>query len=229
MTTQRRGQKTVERALDAALACFTEQGLHAATIQELSARSGVSVGSLYHHFGSRQGVVFALYRRSLASMLATITAAVVRHRDAQRGVRALVRSYLAFAEAHPDETRLIYAAAHSDLTASHRAELDALAAELVAPLARWLAPRIEDGSIAPLPPALLEVALIGPPAEAARRILTGTPGLSFQEAAAVLPGLVWRSVASQRGAKRLSCEDEPPPRGRAELPGLRPALALRPA
>ena len=202
MTTQRRGQQTVEKVLDVALACFSEQGLHAATIQDLSARSGVSVGSLYHHFGSRQGVVFALYRRSLEAMLTAITASVVRHRDARRGVRALVRAYLAFAEKYPDETRLIYAAAHSDLVESHRDELDTLAASLVAPLVQWVAPHIEAGRIIALPPAMLEVVLIGPVAEASRRILTGTPGLSFAEAAATLPRLVWRAVQPDSKAKK---------------------------
>ena len=42
---------------------FAEGGLSALSVQEIRERSGVSVGSLYHHFGSREGIVLALYER----------------------------------------------------------------------------------------------------------------------------------------------------------------------
>ena len=39
---------------------------------------------------------------------------------------------------------------------------------------------------------------IGPPAEFARRWLSGVPGLELGEALRVLPGTVWRSLAAVR-------------------------------
>lgn len=195
-TKQKRGEKAVTQVLDATLVSFAKSGIQALTIQELSARSGVSVGSLYHHFGSREGVLFALYTRCLEAMLVSITAGVVKHKAARAGIEALVHGYLAWVESHPREARFIYAAAHTELVEEFRPELSALAARVVAPLGTWLAPFVQRGEVIALPPALLEVVLIGPAAEASRRLLSGAPGLSFAAAKRSLPGVVWRAVAA---------------------------------
>lgn len=194
MSKQARGDKTVEQLLDTALALVREHGVSQLTVKQLSARSGVSMGSLYHHFGSRDGVVFALYRRSLERMLGEISSAVLDHHSPRAGVRALVKAYLAWVAAHHDEARVIYGVTEADLSASHRAEINALGGRLVAPLNAWLAPHVENGRVIAVAPGLLEIMLIGPAAEAARRILAGAPGFGFDEAMAVLPDAAWRAV-----------------------------------
>lgn len=193
---QARGRATVDRVLDAALACFVADGVAGATVQDIAAASGASIGSIYHHFGSRERILFELYRRCLEAMLSAVTAAVLCHRDARGGVRALVRSYLEFVERHPREAMLIYAAAHTELVRDFRPELDALAARVTKPVADWLAPHVAAGTVIALPPALYEVVLIGPAAEAARRLLAGAPGLTFESTKATLPDRVWSAVAA---------------------------------
>lgn len=204
MIKQARGRATTDRVLDAALSCFVRDGVLGATVQDIARTSGVSIGSIYHHFGSRERVLFELYRRCLEQMLSSVTAAVLRCDDAASGVRALVESYLDFAEAHPHEARMIYAAAHTELTRDFRPELSALAERVTRPIADWLAPHVAAGTVVDLPPPLYEVVLVGPPAEAARRILTGTPGLTFEAAKAALPERVWAAVAAPpiRSGKR---------------------------
>jgi AcrR family transcriptional regulator len=198
---QERGLATVDRVLDAALACFTREGVSGVTIQDIAAESGVSVGSIYHHFGSRERILFALHCRCLEAMLASIASAVLRHRTARGGVRALVRGYVDFVASHPQESRLIYAAAYTGMGEDLRPELAALAARVTDPIARWLRPHVEAGRVIDLPPALYEVVLIGPPAEACRRILSGASGLTFASARATLPDLVWASVAARGEAR----------------------------
>jgi AcrR family transcriptional regulator len=179
------------------------------TVQRLSGRAEVSVGSIYHHFGAMDGVVFALYRRCLERMLAAIATSVLPHRSARSGVRALVETYLRWVESHEDEARVIYGIAETDLVETRRADLAALSARVVEPLAAWLAPHIAAGRLIVLPPGLFEVVLIGPAAEASRRILGGASGYSFDDAAAVLPDTVWRAVAA------------PTPGGNLLAPGAR--------
>ncbi|NVB80038.1 MAG: TetR/AcrR family transcriptional regulator [Kofleriaceae bacterium] len=194
MTKQARGEDAMERLLDAALECVVEHGIHEVTIQHLSARAEMSVGSIYHHFGDRSGVIFALYRRCLERMLEAIAGSVLGRRSARAGVRALVEAYLRWVERHPDEARVIYAIAETELLETRRADLAALGARVTAPLAAWFAPHVAAGSVIDLQPGLLEVVLIGPAAEASRRILGGASGYSFDDAIAVLPDAVWRAV-----------------------------------
>ena len=47
--------------LNAALQCFSERGVDATTIHDIQRAAGCSIGSIYHHFGSREGVAEELF------------------------------------------------------------------------------------------------------------------------------------------------------------------------
>jgi hypothetical protein len=65
----------------------------------------------------------------------------------------------------------------------------------MAAVAGWLRPRMAAGEIATLPEPLIEMLLIGPVAETARRWLAGVPGIDLRQVARVLPDRIWRSLA----------------------------------
>lgn len=56
--------------LRAALACFSEKGYHAATMDDLVRASGLSKGSLYWHFESKRDVFLALFDLFAAEIFA---------------------------------------------------------------------------------------------------------------------------------------------------------------
>ena len=55
-----RTAETQRALLDAARAVFAEQGFSDASIADVVERAGSSVGSLYHHFGGKSELYFAL-------------------------------------------------------------------------------------------------------------------------------------------------------------------------
>ena len=57
---QRRSQETVRAILEAAAQVLERDGLAAATTDRIAERAGVSVGSLYQYFPSKQAIVLAL-------------------------------------------------------------------------------------------------------------------------------------------------------------------------
>jgi hypothetical protein len=57
-------------------------------------------------------------------------------------------------------------------------------------------PHVESGAIVSLPEPLLEMMIIGPVAEVARRWIADAPGIDLDEASPLLPERVWRSVRS---------------------------------
>lgn len=67
-----RAPREVRRAqiLDAALRCFAERGYHAASMDDLVRASGLSKGSLYWHFESKEEVFLALFDRFLEDSFA---------------------------------------------------------------------------------------------------------------------------------------------------------------
>jgi AcrR family transcriptional regulator len=198
MAKQQRGKRTMDQVLNAALACFAEQDEYDPTIQELASRSQVSVGSIYHHFGSRDRIDYELYCRAMESLLLACQDGLARRRTARSGVQSIVRAYLTWVTENPDSARFIYAAGQTKAVNKWSDELAAFKQRLVAPIFAWAAPFIERGEIIALPPPFYEVLIIGPAAEFARRWLGGVPGLDVEVAMRVLPETVWRSIAAAK-------------------------------
>jgi AcrR family transcriptional regulator/DNA/RNA-binding domain of Phe-tRNA-synthetase-like protein len=63
---QRRKARTVAAILDAAERHFLTRGYEAARVDEIAADADVAVGSIYNHFGSKEGLYAELLERALA-------------------------------------------------------------------------------------------------------------------------------------------------------------------
>lgn len=79
--------------LDAALVCFTDVGIEATTIEDIRRRGGCSTGSIYHHFGSKEGVASALFIDATERLNADLMHKLERCRSAERAVKTVVTQY----------------------------------------------------------------------------------------------------------------------------------------
>ena len=61
MPKQLRAQDTIDLVLAEARAAIKQGGEAAVRVQDISAKSKVSIGSIYHHFGDRDGLIRAAY------------------------------------------------------------------------------------------------------------------------------------------------------------------------
>lgn len=191
---QRRGEATVDLLLTSALRVFAESGQQGFTVNAVVAAGGVSLGSLYHHFGSFDGLAAALYIRCMDELYDDMVAALTRCRTARTGVHQWVTAYLDFTREHRDVALFLHASAYSGYLVVHAAEIGAAKAEKFAAITKWLEVRIRRGEIAPLPAPVIEVLVMGPLAEAARRWLSSTYEIDLAEAARHLPDHIWRSL-----------------------------------
>ena len=188
----RRGRETSARLLDAALAVHAEHGHEGMTVQAVLDRSGVSLGSLYHHFGSAGGLAAALYDRCLGELLDAVLADLRRARTARTGVRAVVVAYLRFTREHPDAARYVHASSYASFVPEHAARSAAAQAARRQELLGWFAVQVAAGRIVDVP---AEVLVVGPPAELARRWLAGAP-VDLTAAETALAERVWQGVRS---------------------------------
>ncbi|MFC8593314.1 TetR/AcrR family transcriptional regulator [Streptomyces atroolivaceus] len=191
---QHRGEVTSDLLLDAALRVFAESGEQGLTVNAVLQASGVSLGSLYHHFGSLDGLIGALSHRWLDRLLGELTKALQETGTAREGIAAAVRAYLTFVQEHPGPALLL----HSPLAdrkgmARGREFRDAQEAR-VSEVARWIRLRVDSGELAPLSPPLIESLVLGPVVAVARRSLSGIEDVGLDEAARLLPERIWRSV-----------------------------------
>jgi TetR/AcrR family transcriptional regulator len=55
------------RIIDAAMRHFAEQGYHAARVGDIAAELGIAKGSVFQHFGSKDGLFFEVYKKAVRS------------------------------------------------------------------------------------------------------------------------------------------------------------------
>jgi AcrR family transcriptional regulator len=63
-----KGRRTRERILDSAVALFAERGFERATMRDIAAGAGCSLGLAYHYFASKEAIVLGLYARLAAEL-----------------------------------------------------------------------------------------------------------------------------------------------------------------
>jgi AcrR family transcriptional regulator len=187
---QRRGEETKQRLLTAALTAH-ERGDF--TVQAVTATSGASLGSLYHHFGSFDGLAAALYSQCMAALLDGILESLTRARTARSGIHAVVTAYLDFVATQPAQARFIHASAYASYLPAHADLIAEMKRPRMARMAAWLAPHVAAGTIVDLPNPLTEMLLIGPVAELSRRWLNGAD-IDLTRAAKLLPPRIWSAL-----------------------------------
>jgi AcrR family transcriptional regulator len=194
--------RTCEKVLDAALACFAELGYGATRIADIHQRSGVSVGSIYHHFGNKEGIAAALHRTCLAEYRDGLLRAMEAAEGAQALVRAGVVWHLDWAAARPQRARFVLnmgrevplAAAAGDDRMAHAAFVRALFS--------LLAPYVERGAVVSMPPDLYAAQILGPCLELLRLWLADNSPIDPATARDPLAAAVWRALRGTAAASR---------------------------
>lgn len=138
--TQARSRETVRAIVEAAAHVFEARGPEAATTDAIAARAGVSIGSLYQYFPSKEALLATLSACHLLAAREALEPALERL-DAgaapETAIPALVRAMVECHAERPRLHRILFADAPG-AKAQARA-LAAMHAECVDRIARWLA------------------------------------------------------------------------------------------
>jgi TetR/AcrR family transcriptional regulator, transcriptional repressor of bet genes len=118
---------------DAALACMAQGGITHFTIDKVCARAGVSRGLITHHFGSKDGLLAAVYARMYAGMLTATRETIA----GQPRVVTLVEAMVSPAQFAPDTLNIWLTlwgeiATNPTLRAEHRRQYATYRADVVA-------------------------------------------------------------------------------------------------
>jgi len=103
-----RRQRTVDEALEHAVAIMSEHGVGALTISEMARRMGVRGPSLYKYFPSLHAVYDLLFARGMTDSAAAVSVATASHEPGTASIRAAVRTIVAWCVANPALAQLMY-------------------------------------------------------------------------------------------------------------------------
>ena len=117
-TTRARGTRLPRLArrrqlLDAAMQVFVARGYHAAAMDEIAERAGVSKPVLYQHFPGKQDLYLALLDESVGRLVEAVTGAIRSTTDNRQRVNATFAAYFEYVAEHSGTFKLVF---ESDFT-----------------------------------------------------------------------------------------------------------------
>ncbi|HEX7355595.1 MAG TPA: TetR/AcrR family transcriptional regulator [Mycobacteriales bacterium] len=178
--------------LDAARETFVAQGYHAAAMDDIAVRAGVSKPVLYQHFPGKLELYLALLDSAADDLVTSVRTALESTTDNRVRVQQTVRAYLEFVNGDGVH-RLVF---ESDLRAEPQVEdrVERMMREAIGLIAGTIG---TDTGLPTDDVRLLSVGLAGMAEVAARWWLAhrDETGVTLDHAVDVLSQLVWRGVS----------------------------------
>jgi AcrR family transcriptional regulator len=176
--------------LGAAQEIFVAQGYHAAAMDDIAERAGVSKPVLYQHFPGKLDLYLALLDQHAEALVAAVRSALESTSDNKQRVAATIDAYFRFVDEDGGAFRLVF---ESDLTnqsaVRERVEgVTAACAEAISEVIR------EDAGLPDEAARLLAVGLTGMAQVSARYWLATEGSIPRDAAARLLASLSWRGI-----------------------------------
>jgi AcrR family transcriptional regulator len=195
-TTRPRGTRLPRLArrrqlLDAATAVFVARGYHAAAMDEIAERAGVSKPVLYQHFPGKQELYLALLDESVDRLVEAVTDAIRATSDNRERVNATFAAYFGYVAEHSGTFKLVF---ESDLTSDPAvrdklAEAERTCAQLISQIIK------DDAGLADDEAYLLSIGMLGMAQVSARHWLATTDAIPQDAAAQLVARLAWRGIS----------------------------------
>jgi AcrR family transcriptional regulator len=184
------------KVIHAALLCFSDKGYTDTSIGDVCARSGMSVGSLYHHFKSKEQLAAAVYIEGIRDYQRGYIEALESRTRAREGIIAIIRYHLHWVEKNPDWARYLFQMRHAGFMDDTEEEFKKLNADFFKNVSAWFRKHIETGAIRRLPPDLYPAIMMGPCQEYSRVYLSGQQVTPVEKAVDFIGDAVWRAMAA---------------------------------
>jgi AcrR family transcriptional regulator len=179
-----------KQLLAAAQEVFVAQGYHAAAMDDIAERAGVSKPVLYQHFPGKLDLYLALLDASCDTIIDNCRHALESTQDNKLRVAATMDAFFAYVANDTGAFRLVF---ESDLTnePAVREHVERVTTECADLIAHVIS---EDTGLPDEASRLLAVSLVGMAQVSARFWLIEAGGLERSQAAALVSGLAWRGI-----------------------------------
>ena len=166
------------------------QGFHAAAMDDIAERAGVSKPVLYQHFPGKLDLYLALLDASCDMIIENCRAALASTQDNKQRVEATMAAFFEYVAGDSGAFRLVF---ESDLTnePAVREQVERVTSECATMIAHVIQ---DDTGLPDTPSRLLAVSLVGMAQVSARFWLSEAGGIGRADAAALVAGLAWSGI-----------------------------------
>ncbi|WP_433090391.1 TetR/AcrR family transcriptional regulator [Dactylosporangium sp. CA-052675] len=181
-----------KQLLAAAQQVFVAQGYHAAAMDDIAERAGVSKPVLYQHFPGKLELYLALLDTHCDAMVSRVRSAMEATTDNKDRVRGAIQAYFDFIDHESEAFRLVF---ESDLRndPAVRERVDRVETGCIAAITDTI---MADTGVSRARAELLASGLVGAAEIAARFWLANGRQVDKDEAETLLTALSWRGIAS---------------------------------
>ncbi len=177
--------------LDAALDVFVAQGYHAAAMDDIAERAGVSKPVLYQHFPGKLELYLALLDASCEAVVEAVRVALASTDDNKERVAATMQAFYTYVANDKAAFRLVF---ESDLTSEPavRERIERMTTESATAIAAVIR---DDTGLPAAQSELLAVSLVGMAQVSARYLISSDHPVDESEAVALVSTLAWRGIS----------------------------------
>lgn len=161
---QSRSEKTKRRVLAATEELIIERGLYDVTLKDIEARSGVSNGSIFHHFGSKDGVFAEIFAHERLEYMVPVADAIIGYEgeDPCDAFGEGARAALVWQCEHPERfSRLVAQFNNSEWMRQHEHVWLELAHQIEQPVIDWATPHFAAKRLPLMPATFFQSLMMG--------------------------------------------------------------------
>lgn len=189
-----RTSETRQRILNAALVCFTQHGIESTTIEQIRECADASVGSVYHHFGNKDGIAVALYKEGLRQFRDSLSKNMQSIDSIEQMIIVTIQSNIDWIVENPDWARFIFKHRHVLKESNQEEIFQAKMKSSHQKLANHWLSLIDSDRLIPMPLQLYQALIIGPTHHYAKEWLEGRTQHSLKEMSDYLANAACRSL-----------------------------------
>jgi AcrR family transcriptional regulator len=168
-----------DRILIRALELFSDKGYDATSVREICEAAGVTKPTLYHFYGSKEGVYRAIVDGALERFRTELKGALLQDGPLRERLVRMAVAYVEAALRQPDLARFLMALIHNPPRSAPATDFLGVYDDVLGALARTIATAIERGEITSGPTEVRMLVVMGALGEAIHgHLLVGRPVLT---------------------------------------------------
>jgi AcrR family transcriptional regulator len=197
MSTAAASTPSPDRILQTALQLFSEKGYDATSVREICEAAGITKPTLYHFYGSKEGVYRKLVHGTFEQYRQGVKERVEAPATLDERLRSLARGHFEYTREHPSLVRFLLGLIHHPPSSAPATDFPRLYAEIVGEIARMVDRGVAEGTLTKAPTDVRMLVFMGAIGEALHGYLIAgrpdlTPELADTLVRTVLDG--WRSA-----------------------------------
>ncbi len=182
------------KIIKTALEIFNQHGIENTTIDMIRLATETSVGSLYHHFGNKEGLAAAIYLTGLQDFSEQLFRAVKQCKTLKEAVYCIVESNINWIEEQPLWARFIFEQHNVLKAAGEEKHFRESANQLQHAINTFIAGLENEVDLQDYPAEILTSLLVGPTHDYARHWLNGRRSIPLQQLKGAFALAAWQSL-----------------------------------